>query len=270
MAVSVLLSQVSFAQVLNEGTFKIGRTLSLIDAFYLDTVNLDKLTETVIIDLLRNLDPHSTYISAKDVKDINEPLQGNFEGIGILFNLLKDTIIVIEPISGGPSEKVGLRAGDRIINIDGEKVTGIGITTTGVRSKLLGSKGTKVNINIFRKGEKDILDFTITRDKIPINSLDAAYMLDKETGYVKLNKFAITTVQEFETALDTLLTSDMKNIVIDLRGNGGGVMTAAIELANYFFSNRNLLVYIKGRKKPREDYKSSGTSGAGQSGCPYR
>jgi len=259
MAVSVLLSQVSFAQVLNEGTFKIGRTLSLIDAFYLDTVNLDKLTETVIIDLLRNLDPHSTYISAKDVKDINEPLQGNFEGIGILFNLLKDTIIVIEPISGGPSEKVGLRAGDRIINIDGEKVTGIGITTTGVRSKLLGSKGTKVNINIFRKGEKDILDFTITRDKIPINSLDAAYMLDKETGYVKLNKFAITTVQEFETALDTLLTSDMKNIVIDLRGNGGGVMTAAIELANYFFSNRNLLVYIKGRKKPREDYKSSGT-----------
>jgi len=257
--VLVLLSQVSFSQVLNEGTFKIGRTLSLIDAFYVDTANIDKLTETAIIDILRSLDPHSTYISAKDVKDMNEPLQGNFEGIGIQFNLLKDTIIVIEPITGGPSEKVGLRAGDRIINIDGEKVTGIGISTNGVRSRLLGPKGTKVNINIFRKGEKDILDFIIIRDKIPINSLDAAYMLDKATGYVKLNKFALTTGREFENALDTLLGSNMKNIVIDLRGNGGGVMTAATELANYFFSNKNLLVYIKGRKKPREDYRSSGT-----------
>ncbi len=256
--VFVLVSKVAIGQVLNEGTFKIGRTLSLIDAFYLDTVNIDKLTETVIIDILRNLDPHSTYISAKDVRDMNEPLQGNFEGIGIQFNLLKDTIIVIEPIAGGPSEKVGLRAGDRIINIDGEKVTGIGISTNGVRNRLLGTKGTKVNINIFRKGVKDILDFTITRDKIPINSLDAAYMLDKETGYVKLNKFAVTTEKEFEIALNTLLESNMKNIIIDLRGNGGGVMTAATELANNFFSTKNLLVYIQGRKKLREDFKSSG------------
>ncbi len=254
----VLVSKVAFSQVLNEGTFKIGRTLSLIDAFYLDTVIIDKLTETVIIDMLRDLDPHSTYISAKDVKDMNEPLQGNFEGIGIQFNLLKDTIIVIEPISGGPSEKVGLRAGDRIISIDGENVTGIGISTNGVRSRLLGPKGTKVNINIFRKGEEDILDFTIIRDKIPINSLDAAYMLDEETGYVKLNKFALTTVKEFNNALDTLLKSNMRNIIVDLRGNGGGVMTAATELADDFFSTKNLLVYLKGRKKPREDYKSSG------------
>ena len=255
----MLFSQTVISQVLNEGTFKIGRTLSLIDAYYVDTTNIDKLTESVIIDMLRRLDPHSTYISAKDVRDMNEPLQGNFEGIGIQFNLLYDSIIVIEPISGGPSEKVGLRSGDRIIAINGEKVTGISISTTGVRDRLMGPKGTSVNLNIFRKGEREILDFTIIRDKIPINSLDAAYMLDKETGYVKLNKFAATTEKEFENALAVLKKNNMKNIIIDLRGNGGGYMIAATELANNFFSNSNLLVYLIGRKTPRQDYKSSGT-----------
>src|SRR4030066_1576477 len=216
----MLFSQAVVSQVLNEGTFKIGRTLGLIDAYYVDTTNLDKLTETVIIDLLRQLDPHSTYISAKDVRDMNEPLQGNFEGIGIQFNHLFDTIIIIEPISGGPSEKVGLRAGDRIIAINGEKVTGTGISTTGVRDRLMGPKGTSVNLNIFRKSEKEILDFTIVRDKIPINSLDAAYMLDKETGYVRLNKFAATTAREFMDAVDSLRKNSMKNLVLDLRSNG--------------------------------------------------
>jgi len=256
---AIMLSGTAFSQVLNEGTFKIGRTLSLIDSWYVDTTNLDRLTEKVIIDLLRNLDPHSTYISAKDVKDMNEPLQGNFEGIGIQFNLLYDTIIVIEPISGGPSEKVGLRAGDRIIAINGEKVTGIGISTNGVRSRLMGPKGTSVKLNIYRKSEKSILDFTIIRDKIPINSLDAAYMLDRETGYVKFNKFAATTEKEFEDALAMLKKSSVKNMIIDLRGNGGGYMIAATELANNFFSNSNLLVYLMGRKTPKQEYKSTGT-----------
>src|SRR4030042_4070218 len=219
-ASALMLSNTALSQVLNEGTFKIGRTLSLIDAYYVDTTNLDKLTETVIIDLLRQLDPHSTYISAKDVRDMNEPLQGNFEGIGIQFNLLHDSIIVIEPISGGPSEKVGLRAGDRIIAINGEKVTGIGIPTTGVRDRLMGPKGTSVNLNIFRKSEKEILDFTIVRDKIPINSLDAAYMLDKEKGYVRLNKFAATTEKEFDEAVAKLKRTNMKNMVIALRSTG--------------------------------------------------
>ena len=149
------------SQVLNEGTFKFGRVLSLIDAFYVDSVNLDMLAEKAIIEVLKNLDPHSTYISAKDVKEMNEPLNGNFEGIGVQFNLLRDSIIIVEPISGGPSEKVGIRAGDRILTIDNEKVTGINITTAGVRSRLMGPKGTKVNVTIYRKGAKDILDFTI-------------------------------------------------------------------------------------------------------------
>ncbi len=195
------------SQVLNEGTFKFGRVLSLIDAFYVDSVNLDMLTEKAIIEVLKNLDPHSTYISAKDVKEMNEPLNGNFEGIGVQFNLLRDSIIIVEPISGGPSEKVGIKAGDRILTIDNEKVTGINITTAGVRSRLMGPKGTKVNVTVYRKGDKDILDFTIIRDKIPILSLDAAYMLDKETGYIKLNKFAATTDKEFSDAVEALKKS---------------------------------------------------------------
>ena len=254
-----LLTFSASSQVLNEGTFKIGRTFGLIDAFYVDSADMDMLTEKAIIEILKNLDPHSTYISAKDVKEMNEPLNGNFEGIGIQFNLLRDSIIIVEPLAGGPSEKVGLRAGDRILTINKEKVTGIRITTAGVRSRLMGAKGTKVNITVFRKGEKDILDFTIIRDKIPINSLDASYMLDKETGYIKLNKFAATTEKEFSDAVAVLKKSNMKNLVLDLRGNGGGYMLAATALADKFFSDQKLLVYLSGRKTPRQDYKSSGT-----------
>ena len=253
-----ILSLSAYAQVLNEGTFKIGRTFGLIDSYYVDSANMDMLTEKAIIEILKNLDPHSTYISAKDVKDMNEPLNGNFDGIGVQFNLLRDSIIIIEPITGGPSEKVGVRAGDRILTINQEKVTGIKISTTGVRSRLMGPKGTKVNITVFRKGEKEPLDFTIIRDKIPIYSLDANYMLDRETGYIKLNKFAATTEKEFSEAVNTLKKSNMQNLILDLRGNGGGYMLAATAIADKFFSDPNLLVYLKGRKTPRQDYKSSG------------
>ncbi len=259
LTVSLFLFTIAASsQVLNEGTFKFGRTLSLIDAFYVDTANLDILTEKAIVEVLKNLDPHSTYISAKDVKEMNEPLIGNFEGIGVQFNILRDSIIIVEPISGGPSEKVGIKSGDRILTIDKEKVAGINITNTGVRSRLMGPKGTKVNITVYRKGVKDIFDFTIIRDKIPIFSLDASYMLDEETGYIKLNKFAATTGKEFSDAVATLKKSNMKNLVLDLRGNGGGYMLAATELAEKFFSDQKLLVYLVGRKTPRQDFKSKG------------
>jgi carboxyl-terminal processing protease len=253
-----IFSHTASAQVLNDGTFKFGRTLSLIDAFYVDSTNLDALTEKAIVEVLKSLDPHSTYISAKDVKDMNEPLNGNFDGIGVQFNLLRDSIIIVEPISGGPSEKVGIRAGDRILTIDKEKVTGINLTTTGVRSRLMGPKGTKVAITVYRKGVTDILDFTIIRDKIPIYSVDAAYMLDKETGYIKLNKFAATTEKEFSEAVEKLKKSSMKNMVLDLRGNGGGYMLAATELADKFFTDEKLLVYLVGRKTPKQEFKSTG------------
>jgi carboxyl-terminal processing protease len=259
LAVSFFIfSHTASAQVMNDGTFKFGRTLSLIDAFYVDSTNLDALTEKAIVEVLKSLDPHSTYISAKDVKDMNEPLNGNFDGIGVQFNLLRDSIIIVEPISGGPSEKVGIRAGDRILTIDKEKVTGINLTTTGVRSRLMGPKGTKVAITVYRKGVTDILDFTIIRDKIPIYSVDAAYMLDKETGYIKLNKFAATTEKEFSEAVEKLKKSSMKNMVLDLRGNGGGYMLAATELADKFFTDEKLLVYLVGRKTPKQEFKSTG------------
>jgi len=260
LAISLfLLTITASSQVLNEGTFKIGRTFGLIDAFYVDSADMNMLTEKAIIEILKNLDPHSTYISAKDVKEMNEPLNGNFEGIGVQFNLLRDSIIIIEPIAGGPSEKVGIKAGDRIVTINKEKVTGIGLTNTGVFSRLRGPKGTKVDVTVYRKGVKDILDFTIIRDKIPIYSVIASYMLDKETGYVKLDKFAATTDKEFSDAIAGLKKSNMQNLILDLRGNGGGYMLAATALADKFFSDQKLLVYLKGRKTPRQDYKSTGS-----------
>jgi carboxyl-terminal processing protease len=256
--VFILTSLSASSQTLTEGTLKIGRTFGLIDAFYVDSIDLDILTEKAIVEVLKNLDPHSTYISAKDVKDMNEPLNGNFDGIGVHFNLLRDSIIIIEPMAGGPSKKVGIKAGDRIVTINKENVAGIGISTSGVRSRLMGPKGTKVDITVFRKGEPEILDFTIIRDKIPIYSLDAAYMLDKETGYIKLNKFAATTNKEFSDAVSGLKDKKMKNMILDLRGNGGGYMLAATAIVEKFFSDQKLLVYLSGRKTSRQDYKSSG------------
>lgn len=258
LAVMLLMPLKAGSQSLNEGAFKLARTFGLIENFYVDTANLDNLTEKAIVEILKNLDPHSTYISAKDVKEMNEPLTGNFEGIGVQFNLLRDTIIIIEPITGGPSEKVGIRAGDRILTINNEKVTNIKLTTTGVRQRLMGPKGSKVSITVSRRGTTYPLEFTIIRDKIPIYSLDASYMLDGKTGYIKLNKFAATTEKEFNDAIDRLRKRNMQNLVLDLRGNGGGYMLAATAIAEKFFNEQKLLVYLQGRKTPRQDYKSSG------------
>ena len=255
---TVVLSPALNGQVLSENTFKIGNTFNLIENYYVDSANINVLTEKAITEVLHSLDPHSTYISAKDVKDMNEPLNGNFDGIGIQFNILHDSIVIIEPIKNGPSEKVGLRAGDRIVTINNEKVSGIKITTTGVRTRLMGPKGTKVDVGIYRSGDKDLTSYTITRDKIPINSLDAAYMLTDETGYIKLNKFAATTEQEFFDGLKKFQGSPLKNLIIDLRGNPGGYMLAAVAIANQFLEGQKLVVYMQGRKIPREEYKSTG------------
>ena len=251
------------SQTLNEGTFKFGRTLGLLDAFYVDSVNINKLTENAIIDMLKSLDPHSVYVPADEVNAMNEPLNGNFEGVGIQFNLLNDTILVVSPVVGGPSEKAGIIAGDRIITIAGDKVSGIKITTTGVRDRLMGPKGTSVNLEIYREGTKDLLAFTVTRDKIPVNSIDAAYMLNNETGYIKLIRFAATSEKEFGDAVTLLKKSNIKNIIIDLRGNGGGYMNAAVKIADQFFTNEQLLVYLEGRKTPRQDFKSTKTASLG-------
>ena len=255
--VTALSNPLLRGQGLTQETFKIGKTLALLEAIYVDSVDISSITEQMIVNTLRNLDPHSVYIPARDVQEENEPLQGNFEGIGIQFNLLNDTIIIISPIPGGPSEKVGIQAGDRIVIIDGEQVTGIGINTTGVQKRLRGPKGTTVDVKIFRKGEKELLDFTITRDKIPVNSLDAAYMITANTGYIKLSRFSEKTAVEFEEAVENLLGSRMKDLIIDLRGNSGGYMIPAVQIADEILQGDELIVYLEGLHTSRQEYRSA-------------
>jgi carboxyl-terminal processing protease len=249
------------AQGITQETFKIGKTLALLEAMYVDSVNIASITEQMIISTLKNLDPHSVYIPAKDVQAENEPLQGNFEGVGIQFNLLNDTIIIISPTAGGPSERVGIQAGDRITAIDGEKVTGVGMNTAGVQKRLRGPKGTTVTIMVFRRGEKDLLEFNITRDKIPVNSLDASYMVSGDIGYIKLSRFSEQTAIEFDQAVEKLRKENMANLIIDLRGNSGGYMVPAVQIADEMLSAQELIVYLEGRHTSRQDYKSepSGT-----------
>lgn len=243
------------AQDVQNNALKFGRLLRLIDSYYVDSTNVNDLTEKAIVEVLRNLDPHSVYISKEEVEKVNEPLQGNFEGVGISFNVFRDTLMVVNTIPGGPSEKVGMRAGDRIVNIDGKNVAGIGLKNADVYGFLLGKKGTKVELKIRRKGEPGLLDFTVIRDKIPINSLDASYMLNSNTGYIKLNKFSATTTQEFNDAIKQLKAGNkLQNLVLDLRGNGGGLLNAAIELADQFLPAYKLIVYTQGLHAEKKEY----------------
>jgi len=235
---------------------KFSKALQLIKLFYVDTVNDEKLVESAIVGMLKDLDPHSVYMSKEEQKKANEPLQGNFEGIGVQFQIVSDTIMVISPTSGGPSEKLGIMSGDRIVSINGEDATGSKINNNYVISKLRGEKGTKVKIGIIRKGVKGILDFTITRDKIPINSIDAAFVLKGNIGYIKLNRFSRTTMQEFNEAYDKLISQGMKSLILDLRGNSGGFLDVSISLSEEFLPKGKLIVYTKGIASPREDYIS--------------
>ncbi len=247
-----------FSQYLTEDIFKFSRALGYISSYYVDSVDSKHLVEDAIINILKELDPHSVYIPADEVKEMNEPLEGNFEGIGIQFNILNDTIYVISPISGGPSEKVGIRAGDRIVEIDGENVAIIEITTQGVRERLLGEKGTKVNVGVRRKGVDEILYFTIFRDKIPIYSVDAAYLVDDDIAYIKINRFAMTTIDEFLEKLNLLKQKGAKSIILDLRGNGGGYLDKAIDLADQFLEKGQMIVYTKGLKSPKAESYATG------------
>ncbi len=240
---------------------KFDALLQMIEFAYVDSANQEALTETAITSVLKDLDPHSVYIPAKELKDMNEPLVGKFEGIGIQFNIFEDTIMVTQTIVGGPSEKIGIRAGDRIIKIDDVNVAGTKITNNDVMKKLRGDKGTKVKVDIFRRGEPDLLDFEITRDKIPLFSIDAAYMGTAETGYIKISRFADTTVEEFKEALSKLKAQGMQQLIIDLTANGGGYLNRAIELADEFLPDNKRIVYTEGRTSTRQEYYSSSIGG---------
>ena len=236
---------------------KVSIAMAAIENLYVDTVNNSKLAEDAITGLLEKLDPHSAYLSPDEVKDANEPLQGNFDGIGIQFNMLTDTLYVIQVISGGPSEKVGIQAGDQIISVNDTLIAGVKMKNTDVMSRLKGPKGTTVRVKVLRKGNPQLLDFKIIRDKIPLYSLTASYMVDNKTGYIRLDRFTASTYDEFKEAMDTLQKQGMENLILDLQDNGGGYLGAAIEIANEFLKPGSLIVYTEGLNQKREDARSN-------------
>ena len=224
------------------------------DLIYPDSITNGEITEFGIRYMLEQLDPHSTYISLEEIHDMNAPLKGSFSGVGIRFQILKDTIMVVQAIPGGPSEKVGLMAGDQIIKINDQLVAGIGMKNKGVRDRLLGDKGTKVNVSIKRRNQKNIIDFEIVRDKIPIYSVDASYMVNSNTGYIKLNNFSSTTISEIRKATFDLKDQGMENLVLDLQNNGGGYLRTAVDLSDEFLSGIKKIVSTNGRKFPERKY----------------
>ena len=229
-----------------------------ISNLYVDQVDDNKLVESAIKGMLEELDPHSNYSTPEEVKRMNEPLQGNFDGIGIQFNMAEDTLFVIQPVSGGPSEKVGILAGDRIVEVNDTVIAGVKMSTEDVMRRLKGPKGTLVDVKVLRRGVPELLSFTIRRDKIPVYSLDASYMIAPQTGYIKINRFAATTHAEFMNALASLKSQGMKDLILDLQGNGGGYLNAAIDIANEFLGDEELIVYTEGRRSARRDFYADG------------
>ena len=247
------------SNVINASSNKLNALLRIIDDQYVDTVNMADLIEEAMPQILGELDPHSSYIAAKDMEEMTADLRGSFSGIGIQFTIQQDTIHINSVIAEGPSEKVGLMAGDRIVEVDDSAFVGKIVTNNEAMKKLKGPKGSEVKLGIFRHGEKDILHFTIIRGDIPVKSVDAAYMLNEKFGYIKINKFGETTYPEMLISLAKLHQESCKGIVIDLRGNTGGYMGAAVQMVNEFLPKGQLIVYTEGRKAARENYFSNGT-----------
>jgi carboxyl-terminal processing protease len=234
------------------GSSKLNEVIHYIDKNYVDTVRQASLEEKAITGMLQQLDPHSVYIPERDFHAANDPLMGSFEGIGVQFRIESDTITVINTVSGGPSEKVGLRAGDRIVKINDTMVAGKKITNDNVMRKLKGPKGTEVKVSVFRRGTAGLIDYNIIRDVIPTYSLDIAYMVDASTGYIRLNNFSATTYEEFNEALQKLMKEGMKKLILDLQGNGGGYLQAAADVANEFLPKGALIVYTEGEHREKE------------------
>ena len=226
---------------------------------YVDSVDEKKLAEDGIRGMIEQLDPHSSYSTAKETKEMNEPLQGSFEGIGVQFNMVKDTLLVIQPVVDGPSERVGILAGDRIVSVNDTAIAGVKMSKEDIMKRLRGAKGSKVRLGVVRRGIAGILKFTVVRDKIPVKTLDAAYMIRPHVGYIRIGSFGVTTYNEFMKAVETLKASGMKDLILDLQENGGGYLMAAVQIANEFLHNSDLIVYTQGRKVPRQDYCADGS-----------
>ncbi len=246
----------------DDGLQKLQETLYFIENNYVDEVDQAELVDDAIRGIMDGLDPHSFYIPATDMRQMQEKMEGGFDGIGVQFNILEDTIYVETPLTGGPSQKVGIQSGDRIIKVNGETVAGVNISNAEVMMRLKGPKGSKVDVSILRKGQNGLLDFTITRDRIPVNSVDYAYMMNGETGYVHITRFAETTFREFSKKLDQLKQAGLKNLILDLRNNPGGYLTMAHRIEDEFLEGGKLIVATEGRSSiSRQEYIA--TSGVG-------
>jgi len=230
---------------------------SAISQLYVDTVDMTKLTEDAIKGMLKELDPHSVYTPAKEVEALNEPLNGSFEGIGVQYNMNEDTLVVIQPVVNGPSEKVGIIAGDKIVTVNDTSIAGVKMTKKEIMRRLRGPKGTKVKLGVIRSGVKGVQTFIVTRDKIPVHTVDAYYMIDSTTGYVKIGSFGSTTNEEFQKAVVYLISQGMKDIVIDLQGNGGGYLQSAVNMADELLNNGEMIVYTEGRTTGRHEYHAN-------------
>jgi carboxyl-terminal processing protease len=243
---------------ISSGSSKFDEVISLIGDKYVDTVNVNKMTEDMMTDLVSKLDPHSVYIPASDLEDVNSELEGSFSGIGVQFNIQNDTVMIIAVISGGPSEKVGVLAGDRIVKVNDTAFVGKKVTNEKVMKKLRGKSGTKVKLGIRRHGTKEILNYTITRGEIPVNSVDISYMIEPKVGYIRVSKFAATTYKEFLDALASLRTQGAERYVVDLRQNSGGYLEQAVQMVNEFLPEGQMIVYSKGNAYPRAESRANG------------
>ena len=257
-----LLPTMVFAQILKPNDDSAIRKLHIaemaIKSLYVDSVDEQKLVEDGIRGMLEKLDPHSAYSTAKQTKEMTESLQGSFEGIGVQFNMVEDTLLVIQPVTNGPSEKVGIIAGDRIITVNHTAIAGVKMSKEEIMRRLRGKKGTKVNLGIVRRGISGKLKFVVTRDKIPVKTIYAVYMIRPAVGYIRIGSFGATTYDEFMTGVDSLKKAGMKDLIIDLQENGGGLMQAAIMIANEFLERNDLIVYTEGRRTPRQEFRAQG------------
>ncbi len=233
---------------------KLLNIIKLIESEYVDTISLESITEMTIVKLLEQLDPHSAYIPASELQAITEPLEGNFSGIGVQFNMQNDTVVIINTIPNGPSALIGIQPGDRIIKVNDTVVAGVKMPSEAIVKRLKGPRGTKVKVTIFRPSTLREIVYDITRNTIPLYSIDVAYKLNDQVGYIKINQFARTTYDEFIQAVSTLHNEGINQLIIDLRGNGGGYLDVAIKIADQFLTENQLIVYTQGRAKPREDF----------------
>ena len=257
LLVAIIL-QVSAQQTIDSQLQKLLIAESAIENLYVDKIDNAELVESAIRGMLKELDPHSTYLTPDEVEKSNESLQGNFDGIGIQFNMIEDTLFVVQPLPNGPSEKVGILAGDRIITVNDTTIAGVKMSQENIMKRLRGPKGTEVKIGVKRQGLDELVYFNVIRDKIPVNTVDAAYMAADGVGYIKVSSFGLTTLQEFREKMKELQSAGAKSLILDLQGNGGGYLHAAVELANEFLERDQLIVYTECRRSPRSGYRATG------------